>query len=268
MLDQRCELNGDNFAEQTVATPSDGPIDVLHASSKQTKSWQAVRRAVTTGPVQSNALIGGTPLIDVTNVLSLNPTNVKIYAKCEYMNPSGSIKDRIASYILQAAIDSGDLKEGMTVVAATSGNTGSAIAAACAIRGFDYIVITNKKCSIEKIDSMRAYGGKVIVAKSGVPADHPEHYQNIENTMVAENPGKYYGVNQYDNLNNALAYEATLGPEIIAQTKGLITHFVAGSSTGGTLTGTSRYLKAVNPDIKSVLADPRGSAHALPTHHG
>ena len=127
------------------------------------------------------------------------------------------------------------------------------------IGGFDYIVITNKKCSIEKIDSMRAYGGKVIVAKSGVPADHPEHYQNIENTMVAENPGKYYGVNQYDNLNNALAYEATLGPEIIAQTKGLITHFVAGSSTGGTLTGTSRYLKAVNPDIKSVLADPRGS---------
>ena len=125
MLDQRCELNGDNFAEQTVATPSDGPIDVLHASSKQTKSWQAVRRAVTTGPVQSNALIGGTPLIDVTNVLSLNPTNVKIYAKCEYMNPSGSIKDRIASYILQAAIDSGDLKEGMTVVAATSGNTGT-----------------------------------------------------------------------------------------------------------------------------------------------
>ena len=259
MIDQTYELNGNNFAEQTIATPSDGPIDVLHASSKQTKSWQAVRRAVTTGPVQSNALIGGTPLIDVTSVLSLNPSKVKIYAKCEYMNPSGSIKDRIASYILQAAIDAGDLKEGMTVVAATSGNTGSAIAAACAIRGFDYIVITNKKCSIEKIDSMRAYGGTVIVAKSGVAADDPEHYQNIENTMVAENPGKYFGVNQYDNLNNALAYEATLGPEIIAQTKGLITHFVAGSSTGGTLTGTSRYLKAVNPEIKSVLADPRGS---------
>ena len=114
MIDQTYELNGNNFAEQTIATPSDGPIDVLHASSKQTKSWQAVRRAVTTGPVQSNALIGGTPLIDVTSVLSLNPSKVKIYAKCEYMNPSGSIKDRIASYILQAAIDAGDLKEGMT----------------------------------------------------------------------------------------------------------------------------------------------------------
>ena len=253
------ERNGENFAEQTVAVASDGPIDVLHASSKQTKSWQAVRRAVTIGPVQSNSLIGGTPLIDLTNCLSLNRDKVKIYAKCEYMNPSGSIKDRIASYILQAAIDCGDLREGMTVVAATSGNTGSAIAAACAIRGFDYIVITNKKCSIEKIDSMKAYGGTVIVAKSGVAADDPEHYQNIENTMVKENPEKYFGVNQYDNLNNAKAYEATLGPEIIAQTKGLITHFIAGSSTGGTLTGTARYLKAVNPDIKSVLADPRGS---------
>jgi len=236
----------------------DEEIDLLHASSKATKSWKTIRRSITAGPIQSNNLIGGTPLIDLSNILSLNE-NVKIYAKCEYMNPSGSIKDRIASFILQAAIDSGELKPGMTVVAATSGNTGSAIAAACAIRGYDYIVITDKKCSIEKIDSMRAYGGTVIVAKAGLPSNHPEHYQNIEDTMVAKNPEKYFGVNQYENHNNALAYEATLGPEIYAQTKGLVTHFVAGSSTGGTLTGTSRYLKSINPEIKSVLADPRGS---------
>ena len=93
------------------------------------------------------------------------------------MNSSGSIKDRIAFFILQAAIDSGDLKPGMTVVAATSGNMGSDIAAACASRGYEYIVITNKKCSIEKIDSMKAYGGTIIVAKAGLPPNHPEHYQ-------------------------------------------------------------------------------------------
>ncbi len=146
----------------------------------------------------------------------------------------------------------------MTVVAATSGNTGAAIAMACAIRGFPYIVITNKKTSKEKIDAMRAYGGEVIVAPSGVPADHPDHYQNIEATMCAKNPN-YYGVNQYDNPYNADAYEKTLGPEIWSQTKGKVTHFVAGGSTGGTITGTGRYLKSVDPTIKIILADPKGS---------
>jgi len=232
--------------------------NILHATSKQTTSWEAVRETITNGPVETNTLIGGTPLIDFTNLLSLNK-KVTILAKAEYMNPSGSIKDRIAGFILQAATDSGELKEGMTVVAATSGNTGSAIAMACAIRGYDYIVITNKKCSIEKIDSMKAYGGTVIVAKSGVAADDPEHYQNIEKTMVNENPDKYFGVNQYDNQNNSLAYFNTLGPEIYTQTKGDITHFIAGASTGGTLTGTARYLKSKNNEIKCLITDPKGS---------
>uniref|UniRef100_A0A7S0C1C0 Tryptophan synthase beta chain-like PALP domain-containing protein n=1 Tax=Proboscia inermis TaxID=420281 RepID=A0A7S0C1C0_9STRA len=233
-------------------------LNMIHATSKQARSWQAVRTAVTDGPVESNTLIGGTPMIDLSSLLSLKK-DVKIYAKCEYMNPSGSIKDRIAGFILQAAIDSGELKKGMTVVAATSGNTGAAIAMACALRGYDYVVITNEKCSIEKIDSMKAYGGTVLVAKAGLPADHPESYENIELAMVSKDPKKYFGVNQYGNQNNSLAYSRTLGPEIYSQTKGSITHFVAGSSTGGTLTGTARFLKTMNPEIKAVLADPKGS---------
>ena len=112
-------------------------------------------------------------------------------AKCEYLNPSGSIKDRIAQHIINQAEASGDLRPGMTVVAATSGNTGAAIAMACALRGYDYIVITNEKTSKEKVDAMKAYGGEVIVSPSGVAPDHPDHYQNIEDRLCRENPGTY-----------------------------------------------------------------------------
>eukprot|EP00039_Didymoeca_costata_P027290 m.18096 g.18096 ORF g.18096 m.18096 type:complete len:885 (-) comp6199_c0_seq1:21-2675(-) len=220
------------------------------------KHWRTTHACIADGPVVPQQLIGGTPLIDLSR-FSVNP-KVKIYGKCEYLNPSGSIKDRIAREILTRAIENGELKKGMTVVAATSGNTGSAIAMACALRGFQYIVITNKKTSKEKIDSMRAYGGEVIVAPCGVPANHPDHYQNVEATMCAKNPN-YYSVNQYNNPYNADAYEKTLGPEIWSQTKGEVTHFVAGGSTGGTITGTGRYLKSVDPTIKIVLADPKGS---------
>ena len=208
-------------------------------------------------PVSPQQLIGSTPLLDLS-AYSLNP-NVKILAKCEYLNPSGSIKDRIAQHIITQSIASGKLRPGMTVVAATSGNTGAAIAMACALRGYEYIVITNEKTSKEKVDAMKAYGGQVIVSPSGVPPDHPDHYQNIENRLCAENPGTYYGVDQYNNPYNADAYFATLGPEIWKQSNGTITHFVAGGSTGGTVSGTARFLKGANSDIKAVMADPEGS---------
>ena len=136
-------------------------------------------------------LIGGTPILDLS-AYSLNP-NVRILAKTEYLNPSGSIKDRIAQHMLSNAERTGRLKPGMTVVAATSGNTGSAIAMACALRGYEYIVITNEKTSKEKVDSMKAYGGEVLISPSGVSPDDPEHYQNIENRLCEENPETYYG---------------------------------------------------------------------------
>ena len=208
-------------------------------------------------PMTTPQLIGGTPLLDLSQY-SLNP-KVKIMAKCEYLNPSGSIKDRIAQHIIAQAESSGQLKPGMTVVAATSGNTGAAIAMASALRGYDYIVITNKKTSKEKIDAMKAYGGEVQVSPSGVAPDHPDHYQNIENRLVAENPGTYYGVDQYNNPYNMEAYEVTLGPEIWHQTSGEVTHFIAGGSTGGTVSGTGRYLKSQNDKVRVVMADPHGS---------
>ena len=208
-------------------------------------------------PMTTPQLIGGTPLLDLSQY-SLNP-KVKIMTKCEYLNPSGSIKDRIAQHIIAQAESSGQLKPGMTVVAATSGNTGAAIAMASALRGYNYIVITNKKTSKEKIDAMKAYGGEVQVSPSGVAPDHPDHYQNIENRLVAENPGTYYGVDQYNNPYNTEAYEVTLGPEIWHQTSGEVTHFIAGGSTGGTVSGTGRYLKSQNDKVRVVMADPHGS---------
>ncbi|ACO61071.1 predicted protein, partial [Micromonas commoda] len=208
-------------------------------------------------PLTTPQLIGGTPLLDLSQY-SLK-AKVKIMCKCEYLNPSGSIKDRIAQHIIAQAEASGELRPGMTVVAATSGNTGAAIAMASAQRGYNYIVITNKKTSKEKIDAMKAYGGEVQVSPSGVAPDHPDHYQNIENRLVAENPATYYGVDQYNNPYNTEAYEVTLGPEIWHQTSGEVTHFIAGGSTGGTVSGTGRYLKSQNPQVRVVMADPHGS---------
>lgn len=201
-------------------------------------------------------LIGNTPMVDLSS-LSANP-QVRIFGKCEFANPSGSIKDRIADHILTRAEQEGKLKPGGTVVAATSGNTGAAVAMIAAMKGYKYIVITNEKTSKEKCDAMRAYGGEVILGPSGVPADHPEHYQNIAVRLCKEN-ADYFDVDQYDNPNNPEAYYRTLGPEIWMQTKGKVTHFVAGGSTGGTISGTGRFLKDMNPDIKVLLPDPVGS---------
>jgi len=206
---------------------------------------------------RASTLIGGTPLIDLSR-LSRNP-NVKILAKAEFLNPSGSIKDRIAQHIIANAEAEGRLKAGDTVVASTSGNTGAAIAMMAAMRGYKYIAITNKKCSEEKRDSMRAYGGELIVAADGLAADHPEHYVNLEATLCARNKG-YFGVDQYENPDNPVAYYKTLGPEIWEQTAGRVTHFVAGGSTGGTVSGTGKYLKEVSGGAVKVLCpDPVGS---------
>eukprot|EP01135_Chromosphaera_perkinsii_P001796 Nk52_evm65s210 gene=Nk52_evmTU65s210 len=200
--------------------------------------------------------IGNTPLVDLST-LSANP-NVKIYGKCEFMNPGLSIKDRIAKHILDVAEKKGDLKPGGTVVAASSGNTAAAISMLCAMRGYKAIVITNEKCSKEKVDTLYAYGAEVIVVPSGVPADHPEHYQNVEKRLCEENPS-FYGVNQYDNPLNPEAYYLSLGPEIWEQTNGEVTHLVAAGSTGGTISGTSRFLKEKKESLKSICPDPYGS---------
>ncbi|KAL3149143.1 hypothetical protein ABBQ32_001978 [Trebouxia sp. C0010 RCD-2024] len=201
-------------------------------------------------------LIGNTAMVDLSS-LSANP-QVKILGKCEFANPSGSIKDRIADHILTTAEQEGKLKPGGTVVAATSGNTGASVAMIAAMKGYHYIVITNEKTSKEKCDAMRSYGGEVIVAPSGVAADHPDHYQNLAVTLCKQH-ADYFDVDQYDNPNNPEAYYRSLGPEVWMQTKSRVTHFVAGGSTGGTISGTGRFLKDMNPNIMVMLPDPVGS---------
>ena len=203
------------------------------------------------------AIIGNTPLLDLSRMSKTK--GVRILAKAEYLNPSGSIKDRIAQHIIDCAERDGKLRPGDTLVASTSGNTGAAVAMVAAIRGYGYIAITNAKCSQEKRDSMAAYGGKLIVAKDGLPADHPEHYVNLEHTLCAANP-TFFPINQYENPDNPDAYYRTLGPEIWKQTKGKVTHFIAGGSTGGTVSGVGKYLKEASKNtVKVLMPDPCGS---------
>ena len=201
-------------------------------------------------------LVGDTPLVDLSS-LSAKP-GVQILGKAEFLNPSGSIKDRIAKHIISVAEEEGKLRPGGTVVAATSGNTGSAVAMVCAMKGHKCILYTNGKTSKEKCDSMASYGAKLVVGPSGVPADDPTHYQNLAATEAANNPD-YFDIDQYDNARNPEAYYLSLGPEIWEQTEGRVTHFVAGASTGGTISGTGRYLKEQNRLIHVCMPDPDGS---------
>merc|ERR1711959_101258 len=184
---------------------------------------------------------------------------VKVLAKAEFMNPGLSIKDRIIEHILNQAEESGALKPGMTVITASSGNTGAAVAMMCAMKGYHAIVTTNKKCSDEKMNAIKAYGAELIVTADGVAPDSPEHYMNVPAVYTEREPEKYFDVNQYENQQNPQAYYNGLGPEIWEQTAGTITHFVGAASTGGTVSGTGRYLKEQNPAIHVVMPDPVGS---------
>ena len=200
--------------------------------------------------------IGDTQMLDIS-FLSRNP-KVTILGKCEFMNPTGSIKDRMVEYVVGKAKAKGEIRDGDTIVAATSGNTGASVGMVAAMLGHPYIVITNAKCSQEKRDIMGAYGGEVRVGPSGVPASSPEHYQNLAIALCAENEG-YYDLDQYGNQLNPETYYHTLGPEIWRDTAGRVTHFVAGGSTGGTVSGTGRYLKEQNPAVHVHMPDPYGS---------
>jgi len=206
-------------------------------------------------------LIGNTPLVDLSSLLSKEQQNrgVQILAKAEFMNPGFSIKDRIMKHIFDRAEASGALRPGMTVVAASSGNTGAATAMLCAMRGYKCIITTNKKCSREKADSIKAYGAELVVGPEGVAADSPEHYMNIPADLMAGNPDQYFDVNQYDNPQNPEAYYLTLAPEIWAQTNGTVTHFIAAGSTGGTVSGVGRFLKEQGTGVEIIMPDPAGS---------
>lgn len=208
-----------------------------------------------------NALdaVGDTPLIRLNRVAA--GARCLVLAKVEYVNPGGSVKDRPAVAMIEDAERAGILKPGATLVEATSGNTGTGLAMAAAIRGYRCILVMPDKMSKEKIDLLRAYGAEVVVTPTNVPGDSPESYYNVAERLVAEIPGALMP-NQWHNHANPDAHYHTTGPEIWDQTGGKVTHLVSGVGTGGTISGTARYLKERNPTIRVIGADPEGSIYS------
>ena len=200
--------------------------------------------------------VGGTPLLRLGKMAT--GLACDLVAKLEMLNPGGSIKDRIALTMIRAAERAGDLKPGGTIVEPTSGNTGAGLAIAAAIRGYRCIFTMPDKMSQEKISLLRAYGAEVVIAPTAVPPESPESYYRVADRLAEEIPGAFQP-NQYFNQANPQAHYDTTGPEIWSQTEGAITHLVAGVGTGGTITGTGRYLKERDRGIEVVGADPEGS---------
>jgi cystathionine beta-synthase len=202
------------------------------------------------------AAIGGTPLVALDRVAaSVRP---RVVAKLEHMNPGGSVKDRIALPMIEAAERAGLLKPGGVIVEPTSGNTGVGLAMAAAVRGYRCIFVMADKQSEEKRALLRAYGAEVVICPTDVAPDDERSYYRVSDRMAREIPGAWKP-DQYTNPANPAAHYATTGPEIWAATEGRITHLVAGVGTGGTISGIGRYLHEQNPAMVVVGADPEGS---------
>ena len=204
-------------------------------------------------------LIGDTPLLRLNRVTEGLACTIAV--KLEMLNPGGSVKDRPALAMIEQAERAGLLHPGGTIVEPTSGNTGVGLAIVAAQRGYDCIFVVTDKVAPEKIRLLEAYGARVIVCPVAVEPDDPQSYYSVAERLVAETPGAFRP-NQYGNEWNPWAHEQTTGPEIWRQTAGRITHFVAGVGTGGTITGVGRYLKAQNPEVEIVGADPAGSVYS------
>lgn len=201
--------------------------------------------------------IGHTPLVQLNHVVAGAGLG-QIFAKVESLNPGGSVKDRIALSIIEEAEQEGSLKPGGTIVESTSGNTGAGLALAAAVKGYKCVFVMPDKMSEEKVRYLRAFGARVIITPTAVPPDDPRSYYNVAKRIVAETPNSILA-NQYHNPANPAAHYRTTGPEIWEQTAGQIDVWVAGMGTGGTITGTARYLKERNPNLKVVGVDIIGS---------
>ncbi|HZD11249.1 MAG TPA: cystathionine beta-synthase [Candidatus Binatia bacterium] len=200
--------------------------------------------------------IGQTPLVRL-NAIGRD-FSCTLLAKVEFFNPGGSVKDRIGPDIIAEAEKSGRLKPGGTIVEATSGNTGVGLAIAAAIKGYRCVFVMPDKMSQEKIQLLRAFGARVVVTPTAVEPEDPRSYYSVARRLVNETPNAVLA-DQYENPENPRAHYRRTGPEIWEQTRGRVTHFVAGMGTGGTITGVGRYLKEQNPHIKVIGVDPIGS---------
>ncbi|MHB1835128.1 MAG: cystathionine beta-synthase [Solirubrobacteraceae bacterium] len=213
------------------------------------------------GEIQDSILqtIGHTPMIRLSRIgAGLAP---RLVAKVESFNPGGSIKDRVAVALIEAAERDGRLRPGGTIVEPTSGNTGTGLALAARLKGYRVVAVMPDKMSREKIDLLRAYGAEVVLAPTDVPPDSPRSYYRVADRLEREIPGAFQP-NQYTNEANPQAHYESTGPEIWEQTGGAITHLVLGVGTGGTVTGTVRYLRERRPDLVVVGADPEGSIYS------
>lgn len=218
---------------------------IILSKSEQTHVYDNVLQA-----------IGRTPLIHLGKIGQELPAS--LYAKVEYFNPGGSIKDRIAVNVIEEAEQSGRLRPGGTVVEATSGNTGMGLALVCAQKGYKAVFVMPDKMSQEKIQLLSAHGARVVITPTAVEPEDPRSYYSVAKRIVAETPNAILA-NQYHNPENPRSHYLTTGPEIWEQTEGKITDLVACMGTGGTISGTARYLKEKNPDIRIVGVDPVGS---------
>ena len=190
--------------------------------------------------------IGNTPLIKLNSVTS--EVEALVLAKVETFNPGNSVKDRMALKMVEDAEADGRLQPGGTIVEGTSGNTGMGLALAAIVKGYQCIFVTTDKQSKEKVDILRAVGAEVIVCPTNVEPSDERSYYSVSKRLGDEIPNSWY-VNQYDNPSNAVAHYEQTGPEIWEQTEGKVTHFVVGVGTGGTISGTAKYLKEKNPDV-------------------
>lgn len=217
------------------------------------------------------AAVGNTPLVKLNKVVG--PDDATILVKCEYMNPTGSIKDRMAVHILNESLKQGLIKPGATIVENTSGNTGQGVAMWACVKGFRCVFTMPDKMSIEKVNMLKAFGAEVVITPTDVPGDSPQHYVETAKRIARETPNGFY-VNQYHNPLNIDAHELSTGPEIWRNSEGKIDVFVGGTGTGGTVSGVGRYFKKNHPHVRIVGVDPIGSVHyhyfytkTMPTPH-
>ncbi len=205
-------------------------------------------------------LVGNTPLVQLTK--TTDDARGLVLAKVEYFNPGGSVKDRIAIRMVESAEASGELKPGGTIVEPTSGNTGVGLAMVAQAKGYKCVFVCPDKVSEDKRNVLKAYGAEVVVCPTAVAPEHPDSYYNVSDRLVREIDGAWKP-DQYSNPNNPRSHYETTGPEIWEQTEGRITHFVTGVGTGGTISGTGRYLKEVSEGrVQIVGADPEGSVYS------
>jgi cystathionine beta-synthase len=223
-------------------------------------------RSATTSEIKDSLLetVGETPLVRLSRIgAGCAP---QIVAKVEYFNPGGSIKDRVAIRMVEAAERDGRLRPGGTIIEPTSGNTGTGLAIAARLKGYRVIAVMPDKMSREKIDLLRAYGAEVVVCPTDVDPSSPQSYYRVADRLTQEIPGAFQP-NQYSNPANPEAHYLSTGPELWRQSGGQITHLVAGVGTGGTITGTARYLREQNPKIEVIGADPVGSIYSNDNVH-